>query len=136
MFSISAINWLAVVVAAIVAFIVGMIWYSPQLFGKDMMKSMPKPKGGKKPSMVGPMVGAFIATLITAFVIEALITAYGTTSYTGGLKFAAVIWLGFYFAYGLVSLSFGQTSARKFAIDRAHDLIALAVVAVVLIALA
>lgn len=135
MFSISMINWLAVVVAAIVAFIVGMVYYSPQLFGKDMMASVPRSRQNRKNSMTGPMIGAFIATLITAFVLEALIKAYGTTSYVGALKFAGAIWLGFYFAYGLVSLSFGQTTTRMFVINRVHDLIALAVVAVILIAI-
>ena len=135
MFSISLINWLAVVVAAIVAFVVGMIWYSPQLFGKEMMESMPKSRGGKKPSVAMPMLGAFIATLITAFVLEALISAYGTTSYTGALKWAGAIWLGFYFAYGLVGLAYGQISMKNFVVNRAHDLIALAVIAVVLVAM-
>ena len=32
------INWLAVLVAGISAFVVGGIWYSPGLFGKAWMK--------------------------------------------------------------------------------------------------
>ena len=35
---ISTINWLAVLVAGISAFVVGGIWYSPGLFGKAWMK--------------------------------------------------------------------------------------------------
>ncbi|WP_153797710.1 DUF1761 domain-containing protein [Foetidibacter luteolus] len=34
----SSINWLAVLVAGISAFVVGGIWYSPGLFGKAWMK--------------------------------------------------------------------------------------------------
>ena len=34
----STINWLAVLVAGISAFVVGGIWYSPALFGKAWMK--------------------------------------------------------------------------------------------------
>ncbi|MBL7747055.1 MAG: DUF1761 domain-containing protein, partial [Chitinophagaceae bacterium] len=33
----SSINWLAVLVAGISAFVVGGIWYSPGLFGKAWM---------------------------------------------------------------------------------------------------
>lgn len=35
---IQSINWLAVLVAGISAFVVGGIWYSPSLFGKAWMK--------------------------------------------------------------------------------------------------
>ena len=34
----ASINWLAVLVAGISAFVVGGIWYSPGLFGKAWMK--------------------------------------------------------------------------------------------------
>ena len=34
----STINWLAILVAAISAFVVGGIWYSPLMFGNAWMK--------------------------------------------------------------------------------------------------
>lgn len=35
---ISTLNWLAVVVAAALAFVLGDLWYSPLLFGKAWMR--------------------------------------------------------------------------------------------------
>lgn len=37
---ISTLNWLAVVVATLLAFAVGAVWYTPALFGKAWMKSI------------------------------------------------------------------------------------------------
>jgi hypothetical protein len=64
---VSTINWLAVLVAGVSAFVVGGIWYSPALFGKAWMKennlSMEEIQKGNKGKIFG---WAFIFTLIAA----------------------------------------------------------------------
>ena len=32
------VSWVAVIVVAIISFVIGMLWYSPLLFGKQWMK--------------------------------------------------------------------------------------------------
>ncbi len=64
---VSTINWLAVLVAGISAFVVGGIWYSPALFGKAWMKqnnlSLEEIQKGNKGKIFG---WAFIFTMIAA----------------------------------------------------------------------
>ena len=64
---VSTINWLAVLVAGISAFVVGGIWYSPALFGRVWMRennlSMEQIQKGNKGKIFG---WAFIFTLIAA----------------------------------------------------------------------
>ena len=63
----SSINWFAVLVAGISAFVVGGVWYSPALFGKAWMKdnnlSLETIRSGNKAKIFG---WAFILTLIAA----------------------------------------------------------------------
>jgi hypothetical protein len=64
----SSINWLAVLVAGISAFVVGGIWYSPGLFGKAWMKDNnfteeQIKKGGNKGKIFG---FTFIFSLVMA----------------------------------------------------------------------
>jgi Protein of unknown function (DUF1761) len=63
----STINWLAILVAGISAFVVGGVWYSPSLFGNAWMKdnnlSIETIKKGNKAKIFG---WAFILTLIAA----------------------------------------------------------------------
>ena len=63
----NSINWLAILVAAISAFVVGGIWYSPIMFSKAWMKdnklSEETVKAGNKAKIFG---WAFVMTLIAA----------------------------------------------------------------------
>ena len=63
----NSINWLAILVAAISAFVVGGIWYSPIMFSKAWMKdnklSEETVKAGNKAKIFG---WAFVLTLIAA----------------------------------------------------------------------
>lgn len=62
-----SVNWLAVLVAGISAFVLGGVWYSPALFGKAWMKennmSMDDVKRGNKAKIFG---WAFVLSLIIA----------------------------------------------------------------------
>ena len=108
MYSLVMVNWIGVIVATVVAIIVGMIWYSPKLFGKiwqnqtkiDMQKSMKK---GRTKSLVL----ALVAALITAFVLDLLIVnSAQTVTLTHAIETAVVVWLGFVLTYQMVRMSF------------------------------
>jgi hypothetical protein len=89
------VNYLAVVVAAIVQMVLGALWYSPILFGKMWMKlvGMPsdyKPKGVAKSYML-----MFISALIMAFVLALVVNLTGIFSIAGGVTAAFWVWIGF-----------------------------------------
>lgn len=79
----SGINWLAVVVAAVVGFGVGAVWFGP-LFGKAWMKAL-----DKKPEELGSPAKAMgltaVTTLVTAAVLAYLFDVLGVGSWVGGL---------------------------------------------------
>ncbi len=91
-------NYFAVVVAAIVAMVVGSFWYSPIGFGKQWMRLR-----GKNPveikNMQFPvqlMIVEFISALVTAYVLGIMTTVFGAHSVYSAILLAIIIWLGFY----------------------------------------
>jgi hypothetical protein len=63
----SSINWLAVLVAGISAFVLGGVWYSPALFGKAWMTENNFTVDDVKKGNAGKIYGwAFILSLIMA----------------------------------------------------------------------
>src|SRR3989344_8326514 len=92
-----SINWVAVLVAAVVNMVVGSLWYGP-IFGRawkhmmgftdDMMKSM-------RLSAMQAMVGGFITALIMAYVLAYFVAIYGAVDMQGAFELAFWIWLGF-----------------------------------------
>jgi len=73
---IGSLNWLAIILATAAYFILGGFWFAPFLFGKLWHKAIgfEKPKNWK-PSVryyIGPLIGAFVITIVTAILLKRL----------------------------------------------------------------
>jgi hypothetical protein len=88
-----------VVLAAASAMIVGMVWYSPALFGKQWRKIVGLSEKDMRQKMGAVMPVLVIASLLTAYVLS-LFTVY-LQSYVGnswvmaGVDAALLAWIGF-----------------------------------------
>ena len=135
------INMLAVLVAVVVNFFLGFIWYTP-LFGKIWGKEMGYDPAMKpdKSVMIKGMAFMVIGNFLFAFVLAHNIAAWqfvpamkdmGTVSNV--LATAIFTWLGFYFPGHLGATVWEQKSWKLFAIDTGYSLVSLLVVAGILI---
>jgi uncharacterized protein DUF1761 len=90
----SAVNWLAVVVAAVVAWLFGAAWYMG--LSKPWLKAAKLDPATMKRSPL-PFIISFIAELIMALVMSLVVGAMtgGEPSLIAGLVFGFVLWLGF-----------------------------------------
>lgn len=90
----SAVNWLAVVVAAVVAWLFGAVWYMG--LSKPWLKAAKLDPATMSKSKL-PFVISFIAELIMALVVALVVGAMtgGEPALTAGLVFGFVLWLGF-----------------------------------------
>lgn len=61
------VNWLAVIVGAVVAFLVGWLWYSPMLFGKGWAAGNNVELGSASSMPVGAMVSQAIGLLLISW---------------------------------------------------------------------
>ena len=93
------VNYLAVLLCGILAMGLGMIWYSPAIFGNSWMrlsgKSKEDMKKVAKEGMTWRYVLAFIAALLTAYILSHFIDYLAVTTLGGGLQAGFWLWLGF-----------------------------------------
>ncbi|RJT39646.1 DUF1761 domain-containing protein [Mesorhizobium waimense] len=90
----SAVNWLAVIVAAVVAWLFGAAWYMG--LSKPWLKATRLDPATMKRSLL-PFIISFIAELIMALVMALVVGAMtgGEPTLVAGLVFGFVLWLGF-----------------------------------------
>ena len=95
----AGVNYFAIVVAAVVSFMFGWLWYGV-LLSRQWMDALGKSeeeiKGDGTPSPT-PFVIAFLAQLVMAWVLAGIVGHLGPGEVTlrNGLISAALVWLGF-----------------------------------------
>lgn len=89
----SDLNWLAVVIAAAAYFVLGAIWYSNALFGKQYRAAIGANEDEvmNAPALVTNAVGWFVTALALGLVSSAI----GADSLGDGLAIGFVAWFGF-----------------------------------------
>ena len=105
--SLSDLNWLAVLVAALAYFAIGAVWYSPPLFGKAWAAAggLPTPDPGSRPSpaiYLTPLVGSVLASVALGM----LAAATGSDSLQRGIVLGLVCAIGFAVSVALVTAQF------------------------------
>jgi hypothetical protein len=104
----TGINWLAVIVAAIVDFVVGFAWYSPALFGRRWAKlagiDLEQVSGGASPIYAVPAVRA----LISAYVLALFLLGMGARTLLEGALVGLLASLGFVVASTVDDYVFGR----------------------------
>lgn len=137
--------YLAILVAAIAAHVLGFLWYGP-LFGKTWMKLMnvtEKDKGkAKHEGMTKVMVGSFLTTLVMAVVLDFLISEVGYVDVTGTSPFlwnalggaltGAIAWLGFLATTQMGMVFWENKPWSLYALNTIHYLVTLVVMGAII----
>lgn len=89
----ATMNYLAVFAAAVVAFVIGAVFYS--LLSKPWMKAARISAEGRKPPMGFLLVHSFVLELVMAFITAGVLGHVGAITPTNGLVTGFLIWLGF-----------------------------------------
>jgi len=89
------VNYLAVVVAAVVALVIGFIWYAPPVFANRWMGYLGTTQAQlANPGPTGITVGV-VASVVNAWVLVVLSLNLGGKTLTAGIMLGALAWLGF-----------------------------------------
>ncbi len=129
------INYWAVLLAAILAQVIGALWYSPLLFGKMWQKLMdfyPKEIEVMKKKATRGYVLSFIAALVMAYVLAHFVDYAGATTFIGGFQAGFWAWLGFVATVALGGWLWEGKPFQLYLINAGHYLITLLVMGVVL----
>ncbi|GMU69463.1 MAG: hypothetical protein AMXMBFR37_17950 [Steroidobacteraceae bacterium] len=125
------INWLAVVVAAVAAFLVGALWYSPLLFAKAWQREIGISDTDLARGNMARILGsAFVLWLLATVVFHMFLGASPGAKFGAGAGFAAGL---FWVAFGKgIDYLFERRSLRLFLINGGHSTVAFTVMGLVL----
>jgi magnesium-transporting ATPase (P-type) len=131
-----AVNYWAVVLAAIASMIVGMVWYSSAFFGPAWQKLAQIDKTKMKHDMPRASLIAFVASLITAYIL-AHMTFIAHTFFKNNFMQDAIttaFWLGLGIACTTIVIhnSFDQRPAKLTLISLGNRLITLLVMGAII----
>ena len=130
------VNYIAIIVASIVSFVIGMLWYSPLLFGNLWMKSagLSKDKIGKakKKGMGKTILIAFLTTVIMVYVLGYLLNILNYNDAISGAIIGFLVWLGFLATTGLGRVLWEGKSFSFYLINTLHELVSLVVIGAIL----
>ena len=115
----AGINYIAVVVAALTGFGIGMVWY--MALGKQWMAALGKTKEDLKGG-AWPFTAAIASQLVMAFMLAGVVGHLGEGQVTlrNGAITGAAVWLGFVATTMLVNHAFQGQRAALTVIDGGH----------------
>jgi hypothetical protein len=128
-----AVNYLAVLVAAIAGWCVGAVWYG--VLGKPWMAALGLTReqlrpGGSMP--LGPFITSFVAELVMAYLFAGVLFHLGGPYVLRGIIAAALLWVGFVATTITVNNAFQKRPIALTLIDAGHWLAVLIVQGIVL----
>jgi len=136
MFPAVVINYWAVLVAAIAATAIGMLWYGP-LFGRQWMSMAGMTQKGMKNMKLKPaqsMTIGFVTTLLMAYVLAHFVAYAKPASWIEGLQTGLWIWLGFLATTMLGMVLWEGKPFKLYVLNTAYYLVSLAVMGAILAA--
>jgi hypothetical protein len=126
---------LSVLLAAVVAFLLGALWYSPLLFAKAWVRAQ-----GHTPEKVAAMqakaartyASSFVAFLVIAAVLRVFLAHLGVDSVHEGAGWGFHAWLGFAAPISFTAHLYSDKPAAAFLIDTGYQLVYLTLMGAVL----
>jgi len=130
-------NYLAIVIAAVAAWLASAAWYMSlgRIYVAALGKTVEQASvDRKKPGAFLPFIYAFVGNLIIAWMLAGVLGHLGPGQVTlrNGVISAAFIWFGFILTTMVVNFSFSGRDKRLLLIDVANWLIVLVVIGAVI----
>lgn len=129
------IHYHSVLVAAILAFVLGAVWYSPALFASAWMRAH-----GYGDEQIARMraraaksyASSFVCFVVMAVAMDALIGRVQPVGVLGGLKLGALVGVGFAAMASLIANLYSDKPLAAWAIDAGYQVGYVVLMAVVL----
>lgn len=107
------LDFITIIVAAIIYMVIGALWYSKSMFGEIWMKIHSAKK--KKPKLL--LIAGFVNAIVISFFLSLLIAYLGATSTMDGIYAALGVWLGFVVTTQFPMYLWSDRSWKAFFID-------------------
>jgi hypothetical protein len=127
------INYMAIVVTAMLVFALGALWYSPLLFAKSWMSVIGKTEEElKKGSKPANHVILFMQGLISAYILSIFIGFAQATTLAAGAWVGFMCWFGFAGTTSFVHGMFSLRPIKLWAIDTGYTFVSFIVSGMIL----
>jgi hypothetical protein len=125
------LNWLAIIVAAVSAFVLGGLWYSPLMFVKRWMKETGiTPESTKNNNMFKVFGLGFVLSLIASFFLAMFIGAKAGAGFGAMAGFMAG--LGWVFTFMGISYLFESRTFAHFLINSTYSIVSLTIMGLII----
>ena len=130
----AGVNYWAVLVAAVVAFVMGGLWYSPLLFGRAWAKLRGLNLSDSDAAKMRPaeILAELVRGLVVAVVLAGFVVHLGIVNWQGAIALGLAVWFGFQATSIVGSVIHEHYPIRLFAIHTGDALAKTLVMAVIL----
>ncbi len=118
-------NHWALLVSALLLWVLGAAWYSPALFAKPWMAALGLTPDHPKKGLALGMVSSLLGDVFVAFILLHFILWSGAATYLMGAFIGFLCWLGFFAAIQLPQGIYESRPLRLFAINGGYWLLGL-----------
>lgn len=126
------ISWLGIVLGTVAYFVVGFLWYSPVLFGKQWAQLKGLKPGERKPPSPTFFIVPFALHLVATVSLALFMAGLSVHGVVGGLRVGVYASLGFVLTILGIGAAFNQTPLKLLLIDGLYHVVGLAVAGVML----
>lgn len=132
-FHLDNVNWVAVLVAILPSFVIGSVWYMPQVFGNYWMKaSKLKQKDFENANFATALVKTTVMNFVMVTGLAVLMSALAFDTWQQGAMLGLLVSVVFAATSRGVHLAFEYRSFGLFFLNGAHDALFLAVAGAIL----
>ncbi|QQG48804.1 MAG: DUF1761 domain-containing protein [archaeon] len=125
-------NLVGVLIATIVSFVIGAVWFAPQVMGRMWMNLLGKNEEMLRKNRNKAIVFGFLANLLTAYLLGVFVKAFFAADWLDGAEVGFLAWLAFSFTIHFTSYIFEDRPVKLFGIDAAHQLVIFVVMGAIL----
>jgi Protein of unknown function (DUF1761) len=118
------LNWLAIIVAAIIPMVLGALWYSPILFADRWMQAVGRTGEELGDSALGYLLSA-VGAFLSAYVLARIIKWAEVDDLGNGILVGLLVWVGFVATVLAVTTYFGGRPRMLWLINAGYQLVAL-----------
>lgn len=130
----SPINWLSIILGAIVYMAIGMAWYGGLFAGRWMELTGVTEEMAQAAGFM-PFVFSFCAAIIYGLLLNWILPRVGARTWIDGFKYGAIIGLGFIFTSGMITYMYAQKTTEHTFIDFMYPVVCLAVQGAIVMAM-
>jgi hypothetical protein len=128
-----SVNWWAVIVAAVVKFVIGSGWYMSPV-GKQWQAAVGLDEAKMRSGMAPALIVDIIANLVMAYVLARFVLYAGAGTIMSGALIGLMAWLGFIATVTLSSNTYEQRPLKLFVISNVYLLVSLVVMGAIIAA--